>query len=542
MKSSTRSQSILRRFELAAGALVTAAVLFLHFRFFTQAGPLWRDEISSLNLALLQNAEQFFRGLVFDSMPALFPLVLRAWSSFGFGQSDFGLRLLGLLIGVLSIVALWVCCRSLSDHKSAPLWPIVLFAMNLFVIGEGDSLRPYGLGVIGIIVTFALIWRITFRDRYLFLIIAAAIAAVLSVQSLYFNSFALFGICFGGILLCALKKDWQRAGAILFVGVCAVASLLPYLSILRQSRGLFVIQATGGGLPATINEFIATLGQGSRLRIAIWFLLFVVGLAGAIFCRPRHALACAQLRDSIVFSLVTVFVATIGTIAFVWNIDLPVNRYFLPLLAVAGVCAHICAATLRHRVVLYSVNIVAALVLAALSFFPLLAAVRTRATNCDLAANAVSRDATSDDFIIVTRFSFGISFARYYRGAAPWRTVPDIPNHTQHRLDLVKDAMTQPDPLGALFSQIESTLKAGHRVYLVGSLPAAEPVEALPPAPQSVYGWKMFSYIDNWQRQLAWFVNEHAQHGDNISLGETQPVELRENLGVFVVSGWQDRQ
>jgi len=40
-----------------------------------------------------------------------------------------------------------------------------------------------------------------------------------------------------------------------------------------------------------------------------------------------------------------------------------------------------------------------------------------------------------------------ITFARYYQGAAIWKSVPDISDHRQHRWDLAKNAMKHADSI-----------------------------------------------------------------------------------------------
>src|SRR5437899_633264 len=63
---------------------------------------------------------------------------------------------------------------------------------------------------------------------------------------------------------------------------------------------------------------------------------------------------------------------------------------------------------------------------------------QVRQTNVDLLAASLGERAAKDDLIVVTPWYMGITFERYYRGAAPWKTVPPLESHSFHRYDLIK--------------------------------------------------------------------------------------------------------
>src|SRR5207244_2954992 len=138
------------------------------------------------------------------------------------------------------------------------------------------------------------------------------------------------------------------------------------------------------------------------------------------------------------------------------------------------------------------------------------------------------------------RFTHAITFARYYQGAAIWKSVPDIRDHGQHRWDLARDAMMLPDSLGEILLRIESTLKSGRKVFLVGRFPRTESARppTLPPAPQS--GWRLFVYQNNWDKQIGYLLRSHAVQSERVALGEKQSIDPREHEEVFAFSGWRD--
>src|SRR6266403_1249799 len=66
------SEKVLTRCELAAASLLTVFLVAFHAIFFLRAGPLWRDEISSLALATKPTLAEFWRSLPFDPFPACY--------------------------------------------------------------------------------------------------------------------------------------------------------------------------------------------------------------------------------------------------------------------------------------------------------------------------------------------------------------------------------------------------------------------------------------------------------------------------------------
>src|SRR5262245_66634615 len=93
-------EAVLRYSNWIASALVTLFATYLHLLFFLSAGGLWRDEAAFVHLSLLPSLSRVWLALGFDHCPILMPLAVRAWSAAGFGNTDLGLRVLGLVIGL----------------------------------------------------------------------------------------------------------------------------------------------------------------------------------------------------------------------------------------------------------------------------------------------------------------------------------------------------------------------------------------------------------------------------------------------------------
>jgi hypothetical protein len=111
-----------------------------------------------------------------------------------------------------------------------------------------------------------------------------------------------------------------------------------------------------------------------------------------------------------------------------------------------------------------------------------------------------------------------------------------------HRWDLLKQALSQPDPVPDLVSRSETVLRAGHKIFLVGTLGPATPdqPEPFPPAPQGDFGWQMEPYLAQWKSELTYWIEHHALHGNNLPIQEGQFVNRFERLGLFELSGLRE--
>ena len=94
----------------------------------------------------------------------------------GFGNTDAGLRVLGLYVGLFLLLAFWFA--SWTMRKGAPLLAVTLAGLNVTMIRAGDSLRGYGLGSALAVLTLALIWRLTCRPSLATFSCAAAVAVL----------------------------------------------------------------------------------------------------------------------------------------------------------------------------------------------------------------------------------------------------------------------------------------------------------------------------------------------------------------------------
>ena len=88
-----------------AGTVFSAVLLVLTAMY---AGPLWRDETNTLNVAQMPSLKESWN---LEAFPPLWLLLLRGCGFLGLTDSDAGIRVVGLYVGLLFFVLLWLCSR-----------------------------------------------------------------------------------------------------------------------------------------------------------------------------------------------------------------------------------------------------------------------------------------------------------------------------------------------------------------------------------------------------------------------------------------------
>ena len=169
-----------------------------------------------------------------------------------------------------------------------------------------------------------------------------------------------------------------------------------------------------------------------------------------------------------------------------------------------------------------------------------LPAVICRQTNVDFIAARLYTEVTPADYVIVHPWHCGVTFNRYYKGAAPWTTLPPLEDHGVHRVDLLKAKMQTKDPIAPVIDRITSTLQSGNHVWLVGEIPFdQDPLLEIRPAPNNPWGWQDPPYSFHWGVQVTQFLSAHCQRSAVVIAPGSNCVNTLENLPVVVVTGWK---
>jgi hypothetical protein len=530
---------LLARCATVVAVLATLAAIDLHWISFTHAGGLWRDEVGITNIATLPSVEAVWQAIPHDQSPILFSGVIRLWVAI-FGGADLALRGLGLTIGLLLMASLWIAGRAM--WRGLPLLSLTLFGLNAVVIRYGDTIRSYGLGTACIVVTTALIWRFV-QEPTRFRWISAAVAATVSVQTLYQDAFLVLALCVAGCAVFLKRRQRGNGLMTLSIGLPPALSLIPYIRPLLASQRWWAVEKAGISLPLAWRSIVHIAGYPTLEFRFIWMgLLASAVLLGMERALVAHTHDVAEAAELGLFAGSALLVGMVGFGFFLHVAQLPPQMwYFLLPMGFAVVC---CEAVLSRASFWIRVAVLGlAVVVGFLAWSVGVRGLEFRQTDGDIVAAQVSREASRDDLIIVNPWSYGITFNRYYRGAAPWTTLPGLEDYRYHRYDLLKLKLEMLHAARPVLDRVAATLQSGHRVWIVGWVPVTppskEPPPDLPPAPHGPEGWFDPPYTQSWGAQLYYLLASGAQTVARVPLATKDRINPFENMGLSVASGWR---
>ncbi|HAO79532.1 MAG TPA: hypothetical protein DCQ92_11265 [Verrucomicrobia subdivision 3 bacterium] len=517
---------------------MTAAAVLLHLYSLSMAGGLWRDEVGLVNIAGLPAWREIVWGLMHDHCPVVFPAVIRAWTALGWAHTDMGLRVLGLCVGLFLLSSFWFASRMMG--RGLPLLALSLAALNPVVIRYGDSMRAYAFGTALMMLTIGLLWRFIEKPCWRRGLLAG-LAAVASVQALYQNAFFLLAVCVAGVVVSLRQRQFPKLAGILGIGFVAALSLVPYLQPIHDAQPWWLVSKTG------INQAIALsrLCQLADNFFGVWTVVVVLAVVfgvGRVFIKALQEGAVGQ-PDLPLFGSIALALGMAGFGVFIKLTGLPTQVwYYVPVLCFTAVCGDAVFPRV-HSLTRRGVLAVAlfALVYSSTTY----SALRWRQTNGDRLAAQVAGNAAPEDLIIVHPWYYGVTFNFYYHGAAKWTTLPPIADYRFFRYDLIKEQLQTPDAIGPVLERVEATLRAGHRVWVVGELPppstgARVPVDP-PVAPNGPSGWLDEPYSIAWGKKLGYLLQQHATSLtllDDAS-NDSIPVNPSEKMTLTVASGWR---
>jgi len=275
---------------------------------------------------------------------------------------------------------------------------------------------------------------------------------------------------------------------------------------------------------------------------SIWVIVLVCAPLGALITWSRSRNAAPN--DLALFAAISLIVGVIGNIVFLRLLSYYMQPwYFLSLMAVIAAAADAAqrAASVGQGFRVIGVAL-AAVALISILFAPLYKWSTTRRTSIDEVARMVEQSATNADYIVLTDWTHGVTFSRYYHGSTPWQTLPPLPAdaHDIHRSDLVFNLMQRGDAIGPVLDSVAQTLREGHRVFYVGHLP-----EPLPSEHPKVFLTKRaeagqaIAPVDFWRYELNYTLHELASHVTRIPLHLEQPISIYEDPELFVLEGWR---
>ncbi|MGO9000811.1 MAG: hypothetical protein ACLQHM_02465 [Limisphaerales bacterium] len=541
-----------------AGTAFSAMLLVLTAMY---AGPLWRDETNTLNVAQMPSLKEFWNHLSFESFPPLWPLLVRGWSFLGMADSDAGIRVLGLYVGFFFLASLWLCSRWTGGR--APILSIALLGSLpacVFIVGAN---RAYGLASCLLVLSFGMIWRmVEFPSRSRVLL--AGLACILFAHCVYYDMVFLCAMLSGAAMVAIRRRQWKTLGALVGIGAVSGSSLVIYLPIIRRGSAYVpMIQEPFFdfstlwyklGDAVTARSSVSFTGPNGP-EIWLWIALLLVGSVVALVMqrareRQEHnqeaaAVVAVRVRtDLALFCVVSMLFGTVGYLAFLLRLHyLTQTWYYIEMLSLCAISLDgLLGAnwpTLRPWGLFRIGFMVVMMTWGARSAWE---EAHTRRSNVDLIAAVLDKNASAGDLIVVQGAWEGITFNRYYHGRAHWVTVPPIDSHKVHRNDLVLEKMNQRDSMAPVLHEITNALRSGNSVWVVGHVTVVPPNQLsllLPPPPGLPTKWWLRPYLDYWSAQVMAHLLGHASQARVIEIPVNGPVSHLENLPVLWFSGYK---
>ena len=543
--SRPRTRPRYARYRLGAFRGCLRRRLRLARRITQHAGAVWRDEAEVIQIANAPDWGTMWAWLPKSSAPVLIYGVVRLWVLLGAGANSEGMRLLGALVSLGLIASLFVSCRMLTGR--VPLLAMALVPFNVAVFYFGSSIRPYGLAMVLIIPCYAAFWRMA-QAPTRWNVLASLLLATLSCHASYVNSCLLLGIGVAASTVCVLCRLWKRVLLILAICCFAAISLLPYIPVVRQYNDAAAIMKSNLDLPIIVGRFWVTLSEGKASLFLAWILLIscaVVFLIVEILGQRRSLGTTPSLPLYVL--LAAVVTSATGLMFFLTHSYFPFFWHFTPFVALAGIVVEVAIGLPDRRSWIGLARAVACCAIVILVLPTLWTVAHLRRTNLDRISSILAERAGPKDLILVNPVWLASGFKYHYHGNTEWNTMPLVSCKAEASLDpdlAVKQLVATPNAIDSGLRKIESTLAAGHRVWIVGKLSERPPTTAprsLPPAPQSQFGWNSSPYLELWSMQVSYCIQNHAHRIRMVPVAVEQPVNLLEDVPLLLAEGRQTR-
>ena len=537
-----------------AGTVFSAGLLVLTAMY---AGPLWRDETNTINVAQMPSLTELWNNMHCESFPPLWPLLLRGYGFLGMADSDAGIRVLGLYVGWVFLALLWFCSRWMGGR--APILSMALLGSLPAVVFIMGANRAYGLANCLLVLSFGMIWRMVelpSRSRALW----AGLACMLFAHCVYYDIVFLCAMLAGAAVVVIRRRQWKTLGVLAGIGAVSGASMawyLPITPIIHRGSTYLMNQTPFFNFSILWYKLSSALAARSSAHpprfdgpeIWLWVMLLLIGSVVALMlqCIPRSqaqnpeaaAASTARVRsDLALFCVVSMLFGTVGYMAFLTKLQyLTQTWYYVEMLCLCAISLDgILGATwpaLRPWGLLRIGLLVGMMVWYAGSVWE---EAHTRRSNVDLIAAVLDKNASAGDLIVVNDAWNGITFDRYYHGRVRWMTVPPIDSHKVHRNDLILETLKQPDPMAPVLREITTTLRSGNSVWIVGNMALMPRKQLPPPAPQT-HEW--LPYLNYWNARVMVLLQDHASQEKVLEIPMNGPVNFLENLSVLRFSGYK---
>jgi hypothetical protein len=568
-RSISRRMSLKRiakpRIETSAALIGTALSGTLLVLTAMNAGPLWRDETNTFNLAHMPSLRDIWNDLPFDSCPLLWLLVVRGCGMLGLTNDDMGIRIVGLVVGLFFLASLWLCQLSIGGR--APTLSIALLGglpALIFIVGAN---RAYGLAGCLLVLSFGTIWRILespTKSR----ILSAGFICLLFAQCIYYDMIFLGAMLAAGALVAIRRQHWKILWTMAGIGLVAGASLLIYLPAFRRVPEYLPFWRSPSFQAATLwnglGDALAARSSANHdasnsPQVWIWIGLLLAGITVAVIMQRTGVRRTSKAKvasnsanpersDLALFCVTSVVVGIVGYFGYLLKLQFFMQPwYYVEILILCAISLDGILTTGWPKFRPWGLARVGFLaMMMTLNAGPAWAEAHTRRSNVDVVADFLSHNAKAGDLIVIQDAWEGITFNRYYRGQAQWISVPPIDSHEVHRIDLIMAKMNQPETMTPVLHAITNTLTSSQRVWVVGSIRIARWKNAppgptpLPPLPSAMpTRWWGGKYLYWWNQQVTTLLLDHAQQGKAETIAALGPVNHLENVSVVRFTGYR---
>ncbi len=417
------------------------------------------------------------------------------------GDSDAGIRVLGLYVGLFFLVSLWLCSRWTGGR--APILSVALLGSLpafIFIVGAN---RAYGLASCLLVISFGMIWRMVerpSRSRGLW----AGLVCILFAHCVYYDVIFLCAMLAGAAMVTIRRRQWKTLGALVGIGAVSGVSMMTYLPIIRRGsvyvpmvrEPFFNFSTLWDKLGEAVTARSNAHPEGPHgPEIWLWIVLLLGGTVVALVmqrARERQAqnqevatATTARVRaDLALFCAVSMLLGAAGHLAFLLSLHfLTQPWYYVEMFTLCAISLDAILGPNRPRLRPWGLFRIG-LMVTTMAWWGGSAweEAHVRRSNVDLIAAALGQQAVVGDLIVVQEPWVGVTFDRYYRGQAHWVTVPPIDSHKVHRNDLVLEKLNRRSPMAPVLHEITDVLRRGNSVWVVRYINAVD-LRQLPPPP-----------------------------------------------------------
>ena len=320
-----------------AGKLILLSLVLLAFGlrlYHLDYQSLWRDEVDAILFA--QRGPSGLKSLFLTPghNGPLYYVVLHCWIGL-VGDSEFSVRYLSLVCGVLAVAVLYLLGRRWVG-KTGGLIAALLCATSPFLVWYGQEGKMYALlFLLSMLSTQVYLLALERNRGYLW-----AVYVLLVATSLYVHLLAILVVPFHVLLFLVTWPRYRRAWKSWLVTFIFLA--LPYLPLARWEVVLFVRPFTTGHQFYALHEMLTILlfsfslhaaPHRNLLAIALFLFLLLAGLLLHVRDRQRGARRSVKGMlhshlDSIILGLY-LFVPVVGL--FLISLGMPIftDRYLI---------------------------------------------------------------------------------------------------------------------------------------------------------------------------------------------------------------------